>query len=228
MLLKVCGVTDVHQLRRMSCFPVELAGLWYGVPGGRWDLSLERFAGLAAAARAMAVEPVLVTLLDDPVRLREAVDASGVRWVQLHGYPAPAGVRRIRAALPDVTLVKVVHVREGKAVEEPFADAYRRAGADLFLFDSVGDDGRVGSTGTPLDPGAAARVLDRAELPFLLAGGISADGAERYDALLGHSGFRGLDVDSALRGGDGTLRLSRVDALSAAWRLRRETVRCAS
>ncbi|WP_431045526.1 phosphoribosylanthranilate isomerase [Streptomyces sp. P1-3] len=227
MLLKVCGVTDVHELRRMSGFRVELAGLWHGVPGGRRELPPARLARLARCARQVAVEPVLVTLLDDPERLREVVAASGVRWVQLHGYPMPARVRRIRAALPDVTLVKVLHARGGQIVEESLADAYRRAGADLFLFDSVAGDGRVGSTGTPLDPMAPIRVLERTDLPFLLAGGLGDTGADRYDGLMRHRGFRGIDVDSALRADDGSLRLRRVDAIRAAWGERHAAVRCA-
>ncbi|WP_432094671.1 phosphoribosylanthranilate isomerase [Streptomyces sp. bgisy100] len=217
MLLKVCGLVTDHELRRLSKFPVEQVGLWHGVPGGRSELPLERLVPLAARAVQLHLDPVLVTLEEDPEALRAAVAASGVRRVQLHGYPMPGTVRRIRAALPGVHLVKVLHARDGKVLEEPLIGAYEQAGADSFLFDSVGPDGRIGSTGRPLDPAALTGALERVGRPFLLAGGLSEEGVERYDRVLRHPGMLGIDLDSALRGPGGSLTLRRVDAIRTAW-----------
>ncbi|GAA3095004.1 N-(5'-phosphoribosyl)anthranilate isomerase [Streptomyces rectiviolaceus] len=229
MWLKVCGLTRTSEIRLLSSSPVTTVGLWYGVPDGKADLTRDELTTLAGLALERGLEPVLVTLLDDPEQLRDAVRASGVRRVQLHGYTTPQQVAAVRAALPDVVLLKVLHVRRGKVLEKPFVTAFERAGTDLFLFDSVGDDGRIGSTGKPLDPAALAPVLDTVRIPFLLAGGLTADAAKEHGAALRHDGFLGIDVDSGARRPDGTIAPLIIDGIRHAWsgelRRRREELR---
>ena len=68
-----------------------------------------------------------------------------------------------------------MHIRGGECVEESLIGSYEKAGVDVFLFDVVTEDGRVGSTGQALDPDVVAPLADKLTRPFLLAGGISAD-----------------------------------------------------
>ena len=70
-------------------------------------------------------------------------------------------------------MIKVLHVRGGECVEASLIASYEKAGADVFLFDVVTEDGRVGSTGQALDPAVVAPLIDKLTRPFLLAGGIS-------------------------------------------------------
>ncbi|GAB2701765.1 phosphoribosylanthranilate isomerase [Kitasatospora kifunensis] len=218
MRLKVCGVTGEDQLRLLAGAPVDLVGLWYGVPGGPADLQLAELAHLAAVARAVGgPEPVLVTLLSDPAALCAAVAASGVSRVQLHGYTTPAQLRAVRAALPEAELLKVLHVRQGRVVESALLEAYQRAGADVFLFDSVGEDGRIGSTGIPLDASAVEAVLPRIDRPFLLAGGVSVAGARAHRAARQHPRFLGIDLDSGARTPDGAFHPGLIREIRAAW-----------
>ncbi|MFD0277725.1 hypothetical protein ACFVHB_27960 [Kitasatospora sp. NPDC127111] len=218
MRLKVCGVTGEDQLRLLAGAPVDLIGLWYGVPDGPADLALAELAELAGLARASGgPAPVLVTLLADPAALREAVTASGVSRVQLHGYATPAQVAAVRAELPAVELLKVLHVRDGRVLEAPLIGAYERAGVDVFLFDSVGADGKIGSTGVPLSAGAVEAVLERLSKPFMLAGGITAVNAGAHRAARRHPLFAGIDVDSGARGAGGAFEAPRIARVRAAW-----------
>src|SRR5205085_9361953 len=59
----------------------------------------------------------------------------------------------------------------GECVEAPLIGSYEKAGVDVFLFDTVSEDGQVGSTGLSLDAGVVAPLADRLTRPFLLAGG---------------------------------------------------------
>ncbi|MEV0375469.1 N-(5'-phosphoribosyl)anthranilate isomerase [Streptomyces sp. NPDC050636] len=222
MRLKVCGLTCTSELRLLAGSPVNMVGLWHGVPDGKADLPLGTLSELAAVATERGLEPVLVTLLDDPEQLRAVVAASGIRRVQLHGYTTPRQVAAVRAALPGVGLVKVLHVRRGKVLEKPFVAAFERAGTDLFLFDSVADDGRIGSTGRPLDAAAVAPVLESVRIPFLLAGGLTAAVAGDHGAALRHDGFLGVDVDSGARRPDGTLAPLLIDGIRHAWSTERK------
>jgi phosphoribosylanthranilate isomerase len=172
----------------------------------------------AVAHRTDRVEPVLVTFLHDAEAVLRVVRRTGVRWVQLHGYQRPAMVHALKAAPRlDLTVVKVLHVQDGRCLERPFIGAYERAGTDWFLLDTATDDGRVGSTGQRLPATAVAELADLVSRPFLLAGGISADNRTDYDTVLDHPRFLGIDVDSAARDDRGSFHGGRIRALRSHW-----------
>jgi phosphoribosylanthranilate isomerase len=218
--LKVCGIVEPAELETLAAAHVDLVGLWLGVPGGPHDLPLERWRELAARAAASdgGPAPVLVTFTKDAEVLREALSAAPVEWVQLHGYPTPGFVRKVKAVSDRVKVIKVLHVRGGECVEASLIGSYEKAGADVFLFDTVSDDGRVGSTGLSLDADVVAGLVDRLQRPFLLAGGISATNRERYEQLAAHPLFFGIDVDTNARGSDGRIAADSVGAITRAWR----------
>lgn len=150
--LKVCGARTRADLTLLAESGPTLVGLWHGVPGGPAELSEQHLAHLAATAIRLGLEPVLVTFLDDADRLARLARATGIRWIQLHAYQSPALVTELRHRLPYAVLVKVLHLSRGRCLERPFIGAFERAGCDLFLLDTVTDDGRVGSTGHPWPP----------------------------------------------------------------------------
>ncbi|MFJ6759300.1 N-(5'-phosphoribosyl)anthranilate isomerase [Streptomyces sp. NPDC091273] len=220
-LLKVCGATGLGDIEAAAAAGADCVGLWHGVPGGPSELALDGLAALVAAARPAGLLPVLVTFLADAGELAAIVRRTGVAWVQLHAYQPPAVVRALREALPaEVGLVKVLHVDEaGGCVERPLIGAYERAGTDLFLIDTATGDGRIGSTGAALDPGRLTALLPRLTRPFLLAGGLSAAGRPAYEDVVRHSGFRGIDVDTAARNRvTGRFGVPEIAALARAWR----------
>lgn len=216
-MLKVCGVTDTAELDVLAAAGADFAGLWYAVPGGPHDLALDRWRELAQAAEG-GPEPVLVTFAKDPAALAEAIEGTDVHWIQLHGYPTPGVVRKVKAIAPDVKVIKVLHVRGSECVEASLVGAYEKAGADVFLFDTVTEDGRVGSTGQKLDPAVVAPLADQLTRPFLLAGGISSENRRDYDALAAHPRFLGVDVDTNARGPDQRISSDHVAAIARAWK----------
>lgn len=219
MLVKVCGARTHDDIRLLRGASVDMVGLWHGVPGGHADLTIDAAASLACAAHAGGgPEPVLVTLLDDPCAVADAVRATGVRCVQLHGYLPPGAVRAVRASVgPATTVVKTLHVRDAACVEQGLTAAYERAGADMFLIDRVGAGGRVGSTGSPVPDAVAAGLAASLRRPFLLAGGVSAAGPGPFPATAAQPGLTGVDVDSAARSADLHLDHERVAGIRAAW-----------
>jgi phosphoribosylanthranilate isomerase len=217
--IKVCGITERAEIDLLAAQAVDFVGLWYGVPGGPADLPLSDWRELAAAAGATEhLAPVMVTFLKDVEALREALEGSDVRWVQLHGYQTPGLVRAVKSIAPDIRVLKVLHVRGGDCVEAPLIGSYEKAGVDVFLFDAVAEDGRVGSTGQSLDPEVAASLAEQIGRPFLLAGGLSADNRTDYEALTKHPRFLGIDVDTNARGADGKVSADSVEAIVRAWR----------
>jgi phosphoribosylanthranilate isomerase len=217
--IKVCGITEPAELDVLAARGVDFVGLWWGVPGGPHDLPEDRWRELTDAAAATGqLTPVLVTFAKDADALRRTLEGSPAHWIQLHGYPTPGTVRKIKAIDPDVRVIKVLHIRGGECVEESLIGSYEKAGVDVFLFDVVTEDGRVGSTGQTIDAAVVAPLADKLTRPFLLAGGISADNREQYEALVGHPLFLGIDVDTNARGSDGKVSNDNVEAISRTWR----------
>lgn len=217
--VKVCGITDPSEIDLLARQRVDFVGLWHGVPGGPADLPLDTWQKLVAAAAATGhLAPVLVTFFKDVEEIRRTLQGSEAHWVQLHGYPTPGFVGAAKSIGPDVRVIKVLHIRRGKCVEERLIGAYENAGVDVFLFDAVADDGRVGSTGQTLDPDLVAALAEGLTRPFLLAGGISAANRERYASIAAHPRFLGIDVDTNARGADGKVSEANVEAICRAWK----------
>jgi len=218
VLVKICGATSAGEVERLAGADVDLVGLWHGVRHGHADLTLDVLTRLSAVAASFPrPRAVLVTMASDVDSVCAAVARSGVSWLQLHGYQSPGTVRAVRAAFPAVTVVKALHVRAGGCVEQALVGAYERSGVDVFLLDALAEDGRVGSTGQPIDPAAALALADRLDRPFLLAGGLTPANAGRYRAVTAHPRFLGIDVDSASRGGDDRIDGDRVRSIREHW-----------
>jgi phosphoribosylanthranilate isomerase len=221
--VKVCGIVEPGELNTLAAHRVDLVGLWLAVPGGPHDLPLERWRALAelAAGTEGGPAPVLVTFTKDAELLRSALESAPVEWVQLHGYPTPGFVRKVKAIGPEIKVIKVLHVKGGECVEASLIGSYEKAGADVFLFDTVSEDGRVGSTGLSLDPEVVASLLDKLSRPFLLAGGISAANRDVYEKIAAHPLFLGVDVDTNARDADGKIDAANVESISRAWKEKR-------
>ena len=217
--VKVCGITESAEIDLLAGQQVDFVGLWYGVPGGPADLPLDTWRRFGAAAEATgSLAAVMVTFLKDVEAVREALNESPVHWVQLHGYQTPGFVRAVKAIAPTVRVIKVLHVRGDSCIEERLIGGYEKAGVDVFLFDAVSDDGRVGSTGQTLNAEVVASLAEGLTRPFLLAGGISADNREAFAALATHPRYLGIDVDTNARGPDGKVSAEKVAAICEAWK----------
>ena len=221
-LVKVCGITERPELDLLAARGVDLVGLWWAVPGGPHDLERDDWATLARAATDTGVlSPVLVTFAKDPEQLGATLQAAPVKWIQLHGYPTPGAVRKVKALESGgepIKVIKVLHIRGGECVETSLLGSYEKAGVDVFLFDVVTEDGRVGSTGQALDAAVVAPLADQLTRPFLLAGGISDANRADYESLAAHPLFLGVDVDTNARDADGQISADRVAAITRVWK----------
>ena len=219
MYVKVCGITRPAEIALLGALPVNLVGLWYGVRGGRADLSLTECQRLAEAACAThSLEPVLVTFLNDVEALREVIHRLRLRWIQLHGYQTPRLVRAVKRTVPEeVRVIKVLHVQQEYCLEASLVRSYEKAGVDVFLFDSATDDGRIGSTGRPLDNEVVTVLANRLAQPFILAGGINSENWRAHANLIRHPRWLGIDLDTNARGRDGRLRPEKIETIVQAW-----------
>lgn len=217
--LKACGATSGAELGELGLGGATLAGLWWEIPGSARSRTSQEIIELAESCRFIdGLEPCLVTFSADAVELANLMVTAGIRWVQLHAFQRPKMVAELRSLLPvDTVIVKVFHQQGSVCLEKPYFGAYRRAGTDVAIFDAMSEDGRIGSTGQSIPPDALLASARAVDLPFLVAGGVTADNAAAHAALRDLPNYRGVDADSATRGPDGTFSALNIESIGAAW-----------
>lgn len=134
-----------------------------------------------------------------------------VNTIQLVDEVERGAHRALRAALPGVSIVQVIHVTGEASVEEAVTLS---SDVDALLLDSGNPSLAVkelGGTGRVHDWSLSREIRDRASVPVYLAGGLNPSNAA--DAIRAVRPFA-LDVCSGLRT-DGSLDHAKVEAFMA-------------
>jgi len=164
MRVKVCGMTEISQLRELEEMKVEFAGFIFYPKSPRYllrwldpeQLKREKFQ----------INKVGVFVNATQQEVMKMVDACGLYIVQLHGDETPKLCESISNY---VTVVKVIRVGDGTDIEwkiHPYMDS-----CDMFLFDTEGSN--FGGTGKKFD-WEKLKGLNIGK-PFFLSGGIGPD-----------------------------------------------------
>jgi phosphoribosylanthranilate isomerase len=195
--VKICGTTDSTELRMLDRIGVDYAGLWFNVPQGKYTLEKPAFIHLARTPLSR-LRLIGVTTESDPAVVSEFVRESGVTGVQLHGFQFPTEVLAIKRRLGDgITLLKVLHIQNGKCLENPLLKEYARCGADAFILDNFISRERSGSTGQRIPTATVAGLVDIFGTDrVFLAGGMDEQGIRQLRSNLP---LRGVDIDSGAR-----------------------------
>jgi phosphoribosylanthranilate isomerase len=197
--VKVCCIKSVAEAWMAIDAGAAALGLVSQMPSGPGVITDEEVAEIAAALPP-GVDSFLLTSLRDVEAIAAQQRAAGVHTLQLvdalpHG--AHAG---LRAALPGVKLVQVIHVTGPGSVAEaeavaPFVHA--------LLLDS-GNPGlevkELGGTGRRHDWELSRRIRAAVPVPLFLAGGLRPGNVREAVETVGPFG---LDVCSGLRTGEG-------------------------
>ncbi len=164
-MLQGCGV-------RYLGFPLRL-------PVHREDLS-EGEAAAIIKTLAPPVFAVLITYLERASEIAAFCDRLGARIVQLHGGIQRDELERLKILDPKLTVIKslVVGMRDHKALEamlrqlSPFVDA--------FITDTFDPNtGAYGATGKTHDWSVSRRLMELADRPVILAGGLTPENVKR-------------------------------------------------
>ncbi len=116
--------------------------------------------------------------------------------IQIVDALSSGSYQELRAALPGIKLVQVIHVLNEASVEEALAAAEH---ADALLLDSGNPNLEVkvlGGTGKVHDWKLSRKIRDRAKVPIFLAGGLKPENVQRAIAEVQPYG---LDLCSGVR-----------------------------
>lgn len=201
--VKVCCIQSLAEARAAVAAGAAALGLVSEMPSGPGVIPEETIAAIAAAVPP-PVAPFLLTCRPDARSIAAQQRRLRVGTLQLCDRLAPGAHAELRAALPGVRLVQVVHVTGPEAVDEarevaPFVDAVLLDSGDPRL-----PVKELGGTGRRHDWSLSGRIREALDVPVFLAGGLTADNVAEAVAAVGPFA---LDVCGGVRTGgalDGT------------------------
>jgi phosphoribosylanthranilate isomerase len=170
-------------------------------------------------ARIIATVPphiatFLLTCATDARTIMNQQRRSGANTLQLVDEVSPRTYAVLRDALPDVSIVQVIHVEGEKSIREAAAVALY---VDAILLDSGNPSlaiKELGGTGRVHDWEISRRIRETVEVPVFLAGGLRAENVS--EAIASVRPF-GVDVCTGLRT-DGALDPDKLERFVTAVR----------
>ena len=201
--VKICGIRTADAARTAAGAGAAMLGFVFFPPSPR-HLSLAAARALAPALPA-GPERVGVFVNADDKLLHDAVTALKLDVIQLHGQESPARAKAIREML-GVKIIRAVGVRGGDDFDG--LEAYLPH-VDAFLFDAKPPIGaRL--------PGGNARSFPwglmqhfRLDIPWMLAGGLTANNLADAVAL---SGASAVDISSGVEKTPGNKDAALIEA----------------
>ena len=135
MRVKVCCIAGVAEAELALAHGASALGLVSQMPSGPGVIDDATIREVARWA-PREVRTFLLTSRTDPHAIAAQVREAGVNTVQLVDALAPGAHAVLRAALPGIVIVQVVHVRDASSVDEalalaPAVDAVGPHGLDV-------------------------------------------------------------------------------------------------
>src|SRR4249920_192116 len=203
--IKICCMASREEVRLAISAGASAVGLVSAMPSGPGPIADSLIADIAAGVPP-PIATFLLTCRQDADSIIEQHAMCRTSTLQLVDSMATAELERLRARLPGIRLVQVIHVGGEESIDE--ARAVSRL-VDALLLDSGNQKlaiKELGGTGRVHDWRISRRIRDEVDLPLFLAGGLNAGNvAQAVAEVQPH----GVDVCSGLR------TEGRLDALKA-------------
>lgn len=193
--VKVCCIASLDEARLAVRHGASALGLVSAMPSGPGVVDDDT---IAAVARAIPppVATFLLTCRQDVGGIVEQQRRLRTTTLQLVDRITQGRPGDLRAALPGIGIVQVVHVTGPESVDEAQAVAGE---VDAILLDSGNPSlpvKELGGTGRRHDWKLSRRIVETAGVPVFLAGGLRA---ENVQEALDEVGPFGLDICSGVR-----------------------------
>jgi phosphoribosylanthranilate isomerase len=176
--VKICCMADPQEARLAVELGASAVGLVARMPSGPGVIPEEMIARIAASLPP-AVGSFLLTSAQETGEIIGQQRRSGANTLQLCDRLLRGTYHDLRAALPGVKIVQVVHVTGPEAIEEARAAA---RSADAILLDSGRPSLAVkelGGTGRTHDWSLSRRIRREVSVPVFLAGGLTPENVGR-------------------------------------------------
>jgi phosphoribosylanthranilate isomerase len=195
--VKVCCISSVEEARVAVEHGASALGLVSEMPSGPGVISEELIAEIAARVPP-PVATFLLTCRQDAASIIEQQRRCRVNTLQLCDRVPSEVYADLRAELPGVSLVQVVHVGGEESFEEAMTVARH---VDALLLDSGNQSLAVkelGGTGRTHDWRVSQRIVEASPVPVFLAGGLKPENVAEAVSIVRPFA---LDICSGVRTG---------------------------
>ena len=193
--VKICCMASADEARAAIRLGATAIGLVSRMPSGPGPIEEELIARIVSAVPP-TIETFLLTCETTVASIAAQRRRTGASTLQLVDKVEAGAHRALRAELPDVRIVQVVHVTGDESVDEALAIAEE---VDALLLDSGNPNLAVkelGGTGRRHDWAISRRIVEASTVPVYLAGGLNASNVrEAIDTVRPF----GVDVCSGVR-----------------------------
>lgn len=194
--VKICCISSVAEAELAIRFGASALGLVSSMPSGPGVIPFRVIAEIAAWTPP-PIATFLLTSSRDAREIADQVKICGTSTVQICDR-LEGSCKELRALIPGVKIVQVVHVNGSGAVREASA---AEPDVDAILLDSGNQEleiAELGGTGRTHDWSISKEIVGCLEKPVFLAGGLSSSNVHR--AVEEVRPF-GLDLCSGVRTG---------------------------
>lgn len=209
--VKICCIGSVDEAALAVEYGASALGLVSRMPSGPGVISDELIAEIAAAVPP----PVGTFLLTSRQSVKDIIEQQRfcrTNTIQLCDHLSHGTHRELKAALPGISVVQVIHVTGPESVSEAEQIA---PNVDAILLDSGNQKLAVkelGGTGRTHDWALSCKIRERIDIPLFLAGGLTPENVA--DAIQAVGPF-GIDICSGVRT-DGKLDAAKLKRFFAA------------
>ncbi len=172
--VKICCIQNSAEAQTAVRYGASAVGLVSAMPSGPGVIAEDQIARIAAQVPP-GVASFLLTSLQDSAAIIAQQRCCGTSVLQLVDRVAPQVYTDLRAALPGIALIQVIHVTD----EAALAEAHRVAPYVNGLLLDSGNPGLpvkiLGGTGQTHNWEISRAIRETVDIPIFLAGGLKAE-----------------------------------------------------
>ncbi len=204
MKVKICGINKVEFAKWACEAGSDYLGLLIGITHIAEDkLTVEQAREIIEKSEVDRKKFVMVTHLLDAEEIIAILKDLKITTVQLHDAIAVKEIEKIRRALPELYIIKAIHVFDDATIDEALK---MEQFADAIILDSRTKT-RLGGTGNIHDWNISAEICKRCKKPVFLAGGLTPNNVnEAIEKVKPYA----VDVNSGVEFEDGNKDFQKI------------------
>jgi phosphoribosylanthranilate isomerase len=176
MRVKICGITNLEDAKIAITYGADALGFLVGIRHRAEDAITPEDARRIIINLAPFTSTVLVTHLLKADEIKSLFQQVCATTIQLQDEIPLEEIKVLRKELPNVRLIKAVHVTGPEAVQKALS---YEGSVDAITLDSIKrEEDRIGGTGLIHDWRISRQVRDSCKLPIILAGGLTPSNVE--------------------------------------------------
>lgn len=196
MKVKICGIKRIEDALKAVEYGADVIGLLINTGSkNSIDENTARRIIEQLPRDFTTVMVVTITDIEEIIRLAKYI---GVSAIQIHGGNSPEDIIKIKKELPNINIVKTIHVTSQDIIED--CKKYFDTVNEILLDSSNPETGALGGTGMTHDWNISRDIVEKSLVPVILAGGLNPENVAEAISIVRPYG---VDVQSGVNGQDG-------------------------